>query len=72
VPAEEEQAETGGATEEAEIQDKEEEPSPAPETEEPVPAGVRTSVLETELLEEQREERFIIADILGELLEDNY
>jgi chromosomal replication initiation ATPase DnaA len=37
-----------------------------------VPAGVRTSILEAEPVMERRDERFIIQDILGELLEDNY
>ncbi len=72
VPAEEGQPETEDTTADAQIHVQEEEPSPAPEAEEQVPAVVRNSVLETEFLEERRQERFIITDILGELLEDNY
>ncbi|UCC10968.1 MAG: hypothetical protein JSW02_06265 [candidate division WOR-3 bacterium] len=72
VPAEEEQIKVEDTSEDAEIHVKEDESSPVPEVAEQIPTGVRTSVLETEFLEERRQERFIITDILGELLEDNY
>ncbi len=72
APVQEEQARAEDTIEHAEVPVKEEEPTPAPAAAEPAPTAARTSVLEAEVLEEHREERFIITDILGELLEDNY
>jgi hypothetical protein len=49
-----------------------EEPATPSDAAEVVPPMIHPSVLETDLAGDQHEDRFIIQDILGELLEDNY
>jgi chromosomal replication initiation ATPase DnaA len=49
-----------------------EEPATPADATEVVPPMIHPSVLETDLAGERQEDRFIIQDILGELLEDNY
>lgn len=71
---EEEQPEQETAPDQAEpeVPVAQETPAAPPETTAAVPPAVHTSVLETDFIGDRQEERFIIQDILGELLEDNY